>query len=186
MSIRRCAPTCRTFSPSAISSASRCWRTRRCMKAMSPRKRRPDKRSHFDARVIPSVAYTDPEVAWVGVTEDSAKAKGIKFGKSSVPVGRFGPGDRQRARRRLHQADRSTRRDPPRHRRRHRRHPCRRPDRRNRARHRNGLRPGRYRQDHPSRIRRWANRSAWPPKCSKGSVPICRRRKNDGSESGNF
>ena len=42
-------------------------------------------KSHFDARVIPSVAYTDPEVAWVGETEDTAKAKGIKFGKSVFP-----------------------------------------------------------------------------------------------------
>jgi len=42
-------------------------------------------KAHFDARVIPSVAYTDPEVAWVGETEDSAKAKGIKFGKATFP-----------------------------------------------------------------------------------------------------
>ncbi len=42
-------------------------------------------KSFFDARVIPSVAYTDPEVAWVGETEDSCKAKGIKFGKSTFP-----------------------------------------------------------------------------------------------------
>ena len=42
-------------------------------------------RSHFDARVIPSVAYTDPEVAWVGVTEEEAKAKGIKYGKGVFP-----------------------------------------------------------------------------------------------------
>lgn len=40
---------------------------------------------HFDARVIPSVAYTDPEVAWVGITEDEAKAKGVKLGKSVFP-----------------------------------------------------------------------------------------------------
>ena len=39
----------------------------------------------FDARVIPSVAYTDPEVAWVGVTESEAKAKGIKVGKGVFP-----------------------------------------------------------------------------------------------------
>lgn len=39
----------------------------------------------FDARVIPSVAYTDPEVAWVGLTENDAKAKGIKFGKGVFP-----------------------------------------------------------------------------------------------------
>jgi dihydrolipoamide dehydrogenase len=41
--------------------------------------------SHFDARVIPSVAYTDPEVAWVGVTEVEAKAQGIKYGKGVFP-----------------------------------------------------------------------------------------------------
>ncbi|MEM6763262.1 MAG: dihydrolipoyl dehydrogenase, partial [Pseudomonadota bacterium] len=40
---------------------------------------------HFDARVIPSVAYTDPEVAWVGVTESDAKAKGLKVGKGVFP-----------------------------------------------------------------------------------------------------
>lgn len=40
---------------------------------------------HFDARVIPSVAYTDPEVAWVGVTETSAKAEGRKIGKGVFP-----------------------------------------------------------------------------------------------------
>jgi dihydrolipoamide dehydrogenase len=39
----------------------------------------------FDARVIPSVAYTDPEVAWVGVTETDAKAKGIAYEKASFP-----------------------------------------------------------------------------------------------------
>ena len=39
----------------------------------------------FNARVIPSVAYTDPEVAWVGLTEDEAKAKGIKFKKGLFP-----------------------------------------------------------------------------------------------------
>jgi dihydrolipoamide dehydrogenase len=41
--------------------------------------------SYFDARVIPSVAYTDPEVAWVGVTEDEAKAAGVKYGKGVFP-----------------------------------------------------------------------------------------------------
>nr|MBA3479902.1 dihydrolipoyl dehydrogenase [Lautropia sp.] len=43
------------------------------------------RKSHFDARVIPSVAYTDPEVAWVGVTEDEAKAQGLKLGKAVFP-----------------------------------------------------------------------------------------------------
>jgi dihydrolipoamide dehydrogenase len=41
--------------------------------------------SSFDARVIPSVAYTDPEVAWVGLTETEARAKDIKFGKAVFP-----------------------------------------------------------------------------------------------------
>ena len=40
---------------------------------------------HFDARVIPSVAYTDPEVAWVGATETQAKAEGLKVGKGVFP-----------------------------------------------------------------------------------------------------
>jgi dihydrolipoamide dehydrogenase len=39
----------------------------------------------FDARVIPSVAYTDPEVAWVGLTEDQAQAEGRKVKKGLFP-----------------------------------------------------------------------------------------------------
>ena len=39
----------------------------------------------FNARVIPSVAYTDPEVAWVGLTEDQAKQQGIKVKKGLFP-----------------------------------------------------------------------------------------------------
>ena len=42
-------------------------------------------RSAFQARVIPSVAYTDPEIAWVGLTEDQAKAQGIKVKKGLFP-----------------------------------------------------------------------------------------------------
>ena len=44
-----------------------------------------DDKAQFDARVIPSVAYTDPEVAWVGLTEDEAKARGIKVKKGLFP-----------------------------------------------------------------------------------------------------
>jgi dihydrolipoamide dehydrogenase len=44
-----------------------------------------DTKAAFDARVIPSVAYTDPEVAWVGVTEDEAKARGMKVKKGLFP-----------------------------------------------------------------------------------------------------
>src|SRR6185295_5273218 len=39
----------------------------------------------FEARVIPSVAYTDPEIAWVGLTEIEAKQKGIECGKGMFP-----------------------------------------------------------------------------------------------------
>lgn len=44
-----------------------------------------DKKTHFDAKVIPSVAYTDPEVAWVGLTEDEARQQGIKVEKGHFP-----------------------------------------------------------------------------------------------------
>jgi dihydrolipoamide dehydrogenase len=42
-------------------------------------------KSAFDARCIPSVAFTDPEVAWVGVTETDAKAQNIQYGKGLFP-----------------------------------------------------------------------------------------------------
>ena len=42
-------------------------------------------KSYFDARTIPSVAYTDPEIAWVGVTELEAKAQGIEYEKAQFP-----------------------------------------------------------------------------------------------------
>src|SRR5687768_18596118 len=42
-------------------------------------------KAFFDARQIPSVAYTDPEVAWAGKTEEQCKAEGIRFGKAVFP-----------------------------------------------------------------------------------------------------
>jgi dihydrolipoamide dehydrogenase len=42
-------------------------------------------KAHFDARVVPSVAYTDPEIAWVGLTEDEAKKNGMSIGVSKFP-----------------------------------------------------------------------------------------------------
>ncbi|MEM9402881.1 MAG: dihydrolipoyl dehydrogenase [Pseudomonadota bacterium] len=42
-------------------------------------------KSFFDARTIPSVAYTDPEVAWVGLTETEAQSKGIEYEKAQFP-----------------------------------------------------------------------------------------------------
>ncbi|HEV2431414.1 MAG TPA: dihydrolipoyl dehydrogenase [Burkholderiales bacterium] len=43
------------------------------------------RKSHFDARVVPSVAYTDPEIAWVGLTEDEAKNNGAAIGVAKFP-----------------------------------------------------------------------------------------------------
>lgn len=43
------------------------------------------KKHYFEPRCIPNVAYTDPEVAWVGLTEDQAKAQNIDFGKAVFP-----------------------------------------------------------------------------------------------------
>src|SRR5918999_3518922 len=42
-------------------------------------------KSHFDARVVPSVAYTDPEIAWVGLTEEEAKKNGVAIGVAKFP-----------------------------------------------------------------------------------------------------
>src|SRR6185503_12878351 len=42
-------------------------------------------KSFFDARVVPAVAYTDPEVAWVGLTEDEAKARSVPYEKGAFP-----------------------------------------------------------------------------------------------------
>jgi len=42
-------------------------------------------KSHFDARVVPSVAYTDPEIAWVGLTEDEASKAGTAIGVAKFP-----------------------------------------------------------------------------------------------------
>ena len=42
-------------------------------------------KSFFDAKAIPSVAYTDPEISWMGVTEEQAKAEGIEYTKGAFP-----------------------------------------------------------------------------------------------------
>ena len=47
-------------------------------------------KSAFDARVIPSVAYTDPEIAWVGVTEAEAKEQEVDYGVGKFPLAASG------------------------------------------------------------------------------------------------
>ena len=42
-------------------------------------------KSYFDAKTIPSVAYTDPEISWMGMTETQAKAEGIEYSKGAFP-----------------------------------------------------------------------------------------------------
>jgi dihydrolipoamide dehydrogenase len=42
-------------------------------------------KTRFDARAIPSVAYTDPEIAWVGLTETDARARGVPYEKATFP-----------------------------------------------------------------------------------------------------
>jgi dihydrolipoamide dehydrogenase len=44
-----------------------------------------DQKSYFDAKQIPSVAYTDPEVAWAGLTEEQCKSRGIAYEKGLFP-----------------------------------------------------------------------------------------------------
>ena len=47
-------------------------------------------KSAFEARVIPSVAYTDPEIAWAGVTENEARQSGLKYGVGKFPLAASG------------------------------------------------------------------------------------------------
>jgi hypothetical protein len=131
-------------------------------------------KSHFDVKVIPSVAYTDPEVAWAGITEDEAKAKGIKVEKGHFPwaaSGRAVANGRAEGFTKL-LFDAETHRII------------------------GGTIVGTHAGDmigeialaiemgataptsarRSTRTRPWASRSAWPPKCTKASAPTCRRR----------
>jgi hypothetical protein len=120
-------------------------------------------KSLFDARVIPGVAYTDPEVAWVGLTEDEAKKQGVKVGVGKFPwaaSGRAIANGRDEGFTKLI-FDEETHRIVGggivgTQRRRH--------DRRDRPGHRDGRRRGGHRQDHPpapdpGRIHRHGGRS---------------------------
>lgn len=86
-----------TFRASAMAGAATCRLPRkarcfRCVgqpmlahKAVREGKVAAGRNSSFDVRAIPSVAYTDPEVVWVGLTENEAKAQGVKYGKGVFP-----------------------------------------------------------------------------------------------------
>ena len=106
------------------------------------------RKAAFEASVIPSVAYTDPEIAWVGVTETQAKAESRAIEKATFPwaasgraigTGRDEGPDQAHLRRREPAPCRS----------RHRRPARRRAHLRGRARHRDGSGPGGHRPQHP-------------------------------------
>ena len=81
----RCAPTCRTSSRSATCAGSRCWPTRPRTRASLAAEVIHGEDVSWDVRSIPSVAYTDPEVAWTGLTETQAKAEGIAYETAGFP-----------------------------------------------------------------------------------------------------
>ncbi len=132
-------------------------------------------KAHFDASVIPSVAYTDPEVAWVGLTEDEAKTSGPQDHEGPLPVVGVGPRHCQWSRRGLHQAAVRCR-DASHRRRRHRRHACGRPHQRGRTGYRNGGGRRRHRAHDPSAPDARGIGRHWRPKRPKASVPTCHLR----------
>ena len=81
----RCARTCRTSSRSATSPAQPMLAHKASHEGKLAAEVAHGEKRAFDARVIPSVAYTDPEIAWVGLTETDAKAKGIAYEKARFP-----------------------------------------------------------------------------------------------------
>ena len=80
----RAAPPSHQFSRSATWSANRCSRTRRRTKRASPWRRSLGERVAFEPLAIPAVVFTDPEIAWCGLTETEAAKQ-----KREVAVARF-------------------------------------------------------------------------------------------------
>ena len=131
-------------------------------------------KSYFDARQIPSVAYTDPEVAWAGLTEDECKKQGIKYGKAVFPwaaSGRAIANGRDEGFTKL-LFDEATHRCIGGA---HRRHARGRPDRRSVPRGRDGLRPGGHRQDDPPASDAQPNRRHGGGAVRRAYAPTCRR-----------
>ena len=69
-------------------SASRCSRTRRRHEGKIAAEVIAGHKAYFDARTIPSVAYTDPEIAWMGLTEAQAQGAGRRIREGGVSRGR--------------------------------------------------------------------------------------------------
>ena len=162
------------------SSTSRCWRTRRCMKPMWPRKSRMA-RTLF-RRAADSVGRLYRPRSRLGRQDRGAvQGRGAQGRQGGLSMGGLRSRHRQRSRRGLYQAA-VRHHDAPRYWRRHRRDACRRSHQRDMPCDRDGLRAGRYRQDHFIRIRRLENPSAWQPRCSRVSAQTFRhRRKSDAA-----
>ena len=103
----------------------------------------------FEPNAIPAVVFTDPEIAWAGLTETQAKEQGREITIAKFPVGRFGARRHARPARRSHQAAHRSE-DGARARCRHRGRGRGRTDRRRRAGHRNVRAGGRCGHDDPS------------------------------------
>jgi dihydrolipoamide dehydrogenase len=103
-STSRCAPTCRTSSPSAIIVGQPMLAHKATHEGKVAAEVAAGHKSEFDARVIPSVAYTDPEVPGSASPKPKPRRKGPTVSASSR-MGGFRPRHRHRSHRRLHQAD---------------------------------------------------------------------------------
>ena len=109
-STRRCRPPSRRSTRSATSSASRCWRTRRRTRRASPSTRSPASKVAFEPLAIPAVVFTDPELAWCGLTESDAQKQKREVTVARFPWARVGPRDHARPHRRHDQAGHRSRR----------------------------------------------------------------------------
>ena len=135
-------------SRSATSSASRCSRTRRRTRRASPSKRSLGHKVAFEPQAIPAVVFTDPEVAWCGLTETDAQKQGRKVEIAKFPWAALGRAVADRSAGRADQA-RHRPGDRAHPRRRHRRRRRRRADCRRRARGRDGRARDRPQAEHP-------------------------------------
>ena len=102
----------RTSWPSATWPASRCWPTRPPTRARWPSRCWPASRPPSQPRAIPAVVFTDPEIAWAGLTETEAKQAGPPRRGGPVPLGRQRPGPVDRPHRRADQVAHRSRERP--------------------------------------------------------------------------